>query len=195
MFYIVGLGNPGTEYEYTRHNVGFLALDFIVSSLQLPEPTKTGHLQGRYAEAKLKGEAVSLLYPETFMNHSGESVKKLVSGNEVANLIVLYDDVVLPFGTLRVSFDRGDGGHNGVKSIISSLGSKKFIRVRIGVGPTSFWTGKPKALNGKDLAKFVLAKFSSKERKHLEHEFLEEIKDAVSQIVTEGYEKAMNTFN
>ena len=195
MFYIVGLGNPGSEYEHTRHNVGFLALDFIVDSLQLPTPTKAGHLEGRYSTGKICGQDVGLLYPETFMNNSGNAIKKLVSKDELHNLVVLYDDVSLPFGTIKVSFDRGDGGHNGLKSIIGVMGSKEFIRVRIGVGPTSFWTGKPKLLGGDALPRYVLGKFTGKERTQLSEEVLVSVQKAVCEIVREGYVKAMNTYN
>lgn len=195
MYYIVGLGNPGKEYEHTRHNVGFLALDFIVDSLQLPLPTKASHLEGRYAVGKIADTDVALLYPDTFMNHSGNAVKKLVSRDEIQSLIVLYDDVALPFGTIKVAFDRGDGGHNGLKSIIDVLGSKEFIRVRIGVGPTSFWTGALKQLGGEALPRFVLGKFSSKERTKLSEEILVQVQKAVCEIVRDGYQKAMNTYN
>lgn len=195
MFYIVGLGNPGSEYEHTRHNVGFLALDFIVDALQLPIPTKAAHLEGRYAEGSIANQPVALLYPETFMNHSGSAVKKLVSKDELHNLIVLYDDVALPFGAIKVSFDRGDGGHNGIKSIIGTMGSKEFVRVRIGVAPTSFWTGKPKLLSGDALPRYVLGKFTGKERSRLTEEVFVLVQKAVCEIVRDGYQKAMNTYN
>jgi len=195
MFYIVGLGNPGSEYEHTRHNVGFLALDYIVDSLQLGTPTKAGHLEGRYSTGKICGKEVGLLYPETFMNNSGNSIKKLVSKDELHNLVVLYDDVALPFGSIKVSFDRGDGGHNGLKSIIGVMGSKEFVRVRIGVGPVSFWTGKPKLLSGDALPRYVLGKFTTKERTQLSEEILVDVQKAVCEIVREGYVKAMNTYN
>jgi len=195
MFYIVGLGNPGSEYEHTRHNVGFLALDFIIDSLQLPAPTKAGHLEGLYSTGKICGQAVSLLYPETFMNNSGNAIKKLVPKDELHNLVVLYDDMALPFGSIKVSFDRGDGGHNGLKSIIGVVGSKEFVRVRIGIGPTSFWTGKPKLLSGDALSRYVLGKFTNKERTQLAEKVLIMVQNAVCEIVHKGYVKAMNTYN
>ena len=177
MYYIVALGNPGKEYEQTRHNVGFKALDFIVESFDLPKPNKTSQFKGRFSEGVIGGEKVSILYPETFMNHSGEAVIKLVPREDVSKLIILYDDIALPFGDVKISFDRGDGGHNGIKSIIKSLNSREFIRVRIGIAPTSFWTGKVKALTGDGLSRFVLSKFSFSEQSSLNKEVLVKVKD------------------
>lgn len=194
MNYVVGLGNPGEEYVDTRHNVGFAALDYIVKSLGLPTPTKSAEYAGRVCVGMIKDEEVSLLWPDTFMNHSGSAVKKLVPKPESEKLVVLYDDVALPLGEIRISFGRGDGGHNGIKSIITSLGTKDFARVRIGVGPTTFWTGKIKTLSGEALPKFVLGKFTKREESKLA-EVLSTVSDAVVTIVGEGYVKAMNTYN
>jgi PTH1 family peptidyl-tRNA hydrolase len=194
MNYIVALGNPGEEYVGTRHNVGFAALDFIIADLGLPAATKSAAYAGRVSVGSVSGEEVSMLFPETFMNHSGSAVKKLVSVKEAEKLIVLYDDVALPLGELRISFGRGDGGHNGIKSIIASLGTKDFVRVRIGVGPTTYWTGKIKTLSGEALPKFVLGKFTKREQVKLA-EVLVVVCDAVVVSVREGYVKAMNTYN
>lgn len=194
MNYIVGLGNFGSEYEMTRHNVGFMTLDYLVSNFNLPKPVRTPQYLGSLTKGVLYGEEIMLLYPETFMNHSGSAVKKLVPSRESSRLIVLYDDVALPFGELKISFDRGDGGHNGIKSIISALGTKEFVRVRIGVGPTSFWTGKIRALKGKEMSDFVLGKFNSRERVKLEEVFVAAC-GVVEMIVREGYVKAMNKYN
>ena len=195
MYYLVGLGNPGDEHKKNRHNVGFLALDFIVDSLQFPTPTKAGHLEGKYSTGKIHAEEVGLLYPETFMNNSGIAVKKLVPKGELPQLVVLYDDVALPLGSVKVSFDRGDGGHNGLKSIIGVMNSKQFIRVRIGVGETSFWTRKIKPLSGEALPRFVLGNFSSREMAILTKEVFPKIREIVSLIVEQGYVKAMNVHN
>ncbi len=194
MHYIVALGNPGQEYESTRHNVGFTALDFMVANLNLPKPVKSSQYAGKVSEGEILGEGVFLLYPETFMNHSGSAVKKMVPKDEISRLIVLYDDVALPLGEVKISFDRGDGGHNGIKSIISALGSKEFTRIRIGVAPTSFWTGKIKPLVGSDLSHFVLGKFTSREQVKLTEVFTT-VGDVVKVIVKDGYVKAMNVYN
>ncbi len=195
MYYVVALGNPGEEYKKSRHNVGFAALDYIVSELRLPTPVKSSQYAGLFSEVRIAETDVALLYPDTFMNHSGAAVKKLVPRQEISNLVVLYDDVALPLGEVRISFDRGDGGHNGIKSIIETLQSKEFIRVRIGVAATSFWTGKVKPVAGAVLAKFVLAKFTNKEQKQLEEDVFKRVLEAVKTILTEGKEKAMNEFN
>ncbi len=195
MYYVVALGNPGEEYKKTRHNVGFAALDYIVSELRLPAPVKSLQYAGLFGEGRITDTDVAFLYPETFMNHSGSAVKKLVPRQEISNLIVLYDDVALPLGEVRISFDRGDGGHNGIKSIIETMQSKEFVRVRIGVAATSFWTGKVKLVSGAILAKFVLAKFTSKEQKQLEEDVFKRVLEAIKTIVSQGKEKAMNEFN
>lgn len=195
MHYIVALGNPGSEYESTRHNVGFMALDFIVDFFNLPKSTKSSQSAGKVSQGEIEGEEVRLLFPETFMNHSGSAVKKMVPKDEVSRLIVLYDDVALPLGEVKISFDRGDGGHNGIKSIVSALGSKEFIRVRIGVSPTSFWTGKIKPLVGSDLSRFVLGKFSGREMTKLTEEVFPKVNEVVSTILTKGYVQAMNIYN
>lgn len=194
MNYIVALGNPGPEYESTRHNVGFRALDYIISNFNLPPPTKSAQYAGRVSEGEILGESVLLLYPETFMNHAGSAVKKMVPKAEISRLIVIYDDVALPLGEVKISFGRGDGGHNGIKSIISALGSKEFVRIRIGVAPTSFWTGKIKPLAGSDLSRFVLGKFTSREQAKLTEVFAT-VRAAVGVIVQDGYVQAMNVYN
>lgn len=195
MYYIVGLGNPGSEYESTRHNVGFLALDYLVGSLKLPLPTKNNAYAGRYAVAVIGQTEVSLLYPDTFMNHSGTAVKKLVHKNEAAQLILLYDDISLPLGEVKTSFGRGSGGHNGLSSVIDNLGTKDFIRVRIGIAPKTFWTGKTKVFTGDLLPRFVLGNFSKGEVKLLQEEVFEKVEKIINTIVKEGYVVAMNKYN
>jgi len=195
MYYVVALGNPGDDYKKTRHNVGFAALDFIVTELDLPQFVSKSKYGGRYSEMTLEGVEVAFLYPDTFMNHSGTAVKKLVPLNQLSQLIVLYDDVALPLGAVRISFDRGDGGHNGLKSIINTLNSKEFLRVRIGVAATSFWTGKIKVVASESLAKFVLGKFTGKEERVLQEQVFPLVLRVIRTIVSSGKEKAMNTYN
>ncbi len=195
MYYIVALGNPGEEYTYTRHNVGFLAADVCISVHALPEPRSMAQYVGKVSAGSIGGNEVTLLFPETFMNRSGAAVKKCVPPNELVTTVVLYDDIALPFGEVKVSFGRGDGGHNGMKSIISALGSKDFIRVRIGIAPTSFLTGAAKAVTGSELPKYVLAKFSKSEQVKLSKEILPHVAEVVETIVKEGYIKAMNRYN
>jgi peptidyl-tRNA hydrolase, PTH1 family len=195
MYYIVALGNPGEEYTNTRHNVGFLAADTFVKAHTLPEPRITAQYVGKVSEGGVGDGSVSVLFPETFMNRSGVAVKKFVPPSELANMVVLYDDIALPFGEVKVSFGRGDGGHNGMKSIIGALGSKDFIRVRIGIAPTSFLTGAAKMVSGPDLPKYVLAAFSKSEQAKLSKEILPHVSTVLETIVKEGYVKAMNQYN
>lgn len=195
MFYVVGLGNPGEKYLHTRHNIGFLVLDELVSRFDLPEPISHTKSSGKISEGLIGNIEVELLYPETFMNNSGVAVKKVVPKEEVANLIVVYDDVALPLGEVKVSFGRGDGGHNGIKSIAENLGTKDFIRVRVGVAPISFWTGKIKKVNGGDMAKFVLGNFGRSEADMVKKEVLPKAAMCVVTVMESGYIKAMNEYN
>ena len=194
MFYIVGLGNPGKEYEHTRHNVGFLVLKAAVEQLHFTSLFESSAYSGSLSEGSLKGQEVTVLFPNTFMNDSGSAVKKLVSSDQSAQLMVVYDDIDIPFGEIKVSFGRGDGGHNGIKSIIASLGTKDFVRIRIGIGAKSLWTGKLKRPKGERLSKYVLGTFSSKELQQLEHTKLL-LEEAITTFVSLGKEKLMTRFN
>lgn len=195
MYYLVALGNPGEEYTYTRHNVGFLAADTFVTVHTLPEPRSTAQYVGKVSEGSVGGESVAVLYPETFVNRSGTAVKKFVPLEDVPKMVVLYDDIALPFGEVKVSFGRGDGGHNGMKSIIGALGTKDFIRVRIGIAPTSFLTGGVKPVTGAELPKYVLAPFTKNEQAKLSKDVLPQVSAMVETIITEGYVPAMNRYN
>ncbi len=195
MHYLVGLGNPDDEHKKNRHNVGFMALDFIIKTLNLPTPANSSVYFGKYIKTQIDNEEISILYPDTYMNHSGKSVRSLVPSDDISSLIVLYDDIALPIGEIRISYDRGDGGHNGIKSIISSLNSREFIRVRIGVAQTAFWTGKIKQLTGEALPKFVLSNFSVSEQDKLNKEVFPKVLESIRLIMDEGYAKAMNQFN
>lgn len=195
MVYIVGLGNPGKEYEGTRHNVGWMSLDEIRKEVGFGEPVRSSKFSGNIVEGVLGNDEAVLLYPDTFMNNSGSAVKKLVPKDKENELIVIYDDVDVPVGEVKISFGKGDGGHNGIKSIIAELGSKEFTRIRIGIAPKSFWTGKlhrPRA--GAAMTRHVLGKFSSREKKDLESVFSTVVK-MLQTIREEGVDKAMNTYN
>lgn len=194
MHYIVGLGNPGEKYEMTRHNVGWLVLDYFITKTGLSSPVSNSAVAGRISNGFIGGKEVTLLYPETFMNNSGTAVKKLVSKAEIDKLVVVYDDIDLAVGEVKVSVGKGDGGHNGIKSIIGLLGSKDFVRVRVGIAPVSFWTGKPKRPTGGALPKFVLKEFSKKEAEKIEG-VKEKAYTALKIIIESGVEKAMNEVN
>jgi len=135
MFYIVGLGNPGQKYQKTRHNVGWQALDACVQTWEFTPPVYRKKIDSRLGEGQVGNHEVTVLYPETFMNNSGIAVAAVVPKDATANLVLIYDDVDVPLGQLKVSYGNGAGGHNGVASVIERLGTRDFIRIRIGIAP------------------------------------------------------------
>ena len=183
---IVGLGNPGREYEKTRHNAGFRAIDLIAESLGC----KIDKLkyQGLYCQTTYGGKKLFLLKPQTYMNLSGRSVLQLSAYFNIppARIIVLFDDISLPPGRLRIRADGSAGGHNGIKSIIQEVGSQAFPRVKIGVG------AKPNPEY--DLADWVLSTFSVPEEKALAVA-LKNAADAALAIIDKGVPEAANKFN
>ena len=182
---IVGLGNPGREYEKTRHNAGFRALDILADKLGCK--VDKAKFQGLYGQVNFKGRKLLLLKPQTFMNLSGRSVLQLSAFFHVPpqNIIVLFDDISLEPGRLRLRSDGSAGGHNGIKSIIAELGSQDFPRVKIGVG------AKPHP--DFDLADWVLSAFSAQEEKLLQPA-LERAADAALAIVELGVPEASNRY-
>ncbi len=195
MFYIVGLGNPGEKYEHTRHNVGWQALDSCLAEWSFPGLVESSAFSGRISDGMVSSEEVKVLFPGTFMNNSGGAVAKLVAKSEVGNLIVVHDDIDLPLGQIKVVKGRGAGGNNGVKSIVEKLGTKDFVRIRIGIAPKSFWTGQTKRpAGGGPLERFVLKSFSGSEVKQLPEVF-RQVKMAVELLVSGGVEVAMNKCN
>ena len=182
---VVGLGNPGERYARTRHNAGALALDVLLSRMGGSfKSHKSGCL---VAEGSLRGERVVLARPTSYMNESGRPVGQLVRWYKapVDAVIVVHDEIDIPFGEVRIKEGGGTAGHNGLGSIVNHLGTKDFARVRVGVG-------RPPGRRG--AADHVLDGFSSTERKELPF-LLEEAADAVEAIVTGGTERAMNEFN
>ena len=183
---IVGLGNPGREYERTRHNCGFRALDILADKLGC----KVDKLkfQGLYAQVNYSGKKVFLLKPQTYMNLSGRSVLQLSAYFNIPpqRIIVKFDDISLPPGRLRIRADGSAGGHNGIKSIIQEVGSQAFPRVKIGVG------AKPNPEY--DLAYWVLSTFSAQEEKALAVA-LENAADAALSVIDRGVPETANRFN
>jgi len=182
---IVGLGNPGPEYEWTPHNMGFLAIDGIAerAGIRITRPEAKSYV-GR---GKFAGEEVILAKPQTMMNLSGVAVRMLLEKYECdpAEMIVLTDEVDLPWGMLRIR-ERGSAGtHNGLKSIVSALGSGEFIRVRLGIKPEKIWG---------ELRDYVLSKLSRADRE-IAGQMVTDATDAVELIITEGVGKAMSKFN
>ena len=190
---IVGLGNPGIEYQFTPHNAGFLAVDRIAEDCGVVLANR--RCRALTAKAKLAGQDVLLAKPETYMNLSGLSVAELIREFEVEDvsqgLIVLHDELAFPLGTLRISERGSGGGHNGIKSILGALGTENWIRIRIGVGKPPLADGREVKAGGKD---YLLAPMRKQELVLLD-EMLDRAKSAVEMVLTKGVSAAMNEFN
>jgi PTH1 family peptidyl-tRNA hydrolase len=184
---IVGLGNPGAEYEWSRHNLGFMLIDRLASDAGVE--CKRKECRSLVVRTKIDQAEVQLVKPQTFMNLSGEAVSCLVTKQGLSepgrNLIVISDDLALPFGTIRIRERGSAGGHNGLKSIIASLGTNEFVRLRIGIQPEH-------PIN--DTKSFVLDTFSRSARKAVE-EIIERSADALRTILRDGVLKAMSLYN
>ena len=186
MFLIVGLGNPGKKYERTRHNIGFDAIDYIAEKYHI-SVTDNKH-KAICGKGVINGQKVILAKPQTFMNLSGESVREIINFYKIDpedEMVVLFDDISLAPGNIRIRKKGSAGGHNGIKDIIAQTGTSAFKRVKIGVGE------KPA---GWDLADHVLGHFNNADRKLVE-EALEDVCEATSLIVMDEIDKAMNDFN
>lgn len=183
---IVGLGNPGPEYAKTRHNAGFRAIDILADKLGCR--VDKGKFQGLYNQVTYKDNKLFLLKPQTYMNLSGQSVKQLAAFFHipVQNIIVMFDDISLEPGRLRIRADGSAGGHNGIKSIISCIGGQNFPRVKIGVG------AKPHP--DYDLANWVLSNFTASEEKDLVSA-LDRAADAALCIIDRGVPESANRYN
>jgi PTH1 family peptidyl-tRNA hydrolase len=182
---IAGLGNPGTEYQQTPHNLGFMAVDLLARECGVELAHREA--QALTAVARLEGVEVLLAKPQTYMNLSGMAVARLLEkyGLEVGDLIVLVDDAALPLGSLRIRLRGSAGGHNGLKSIIGALDSSEFVRVRMGAGPDE-----PIG----DMMSYVLGRFHRSDLETVS-EMLSQACEAVHVILREGSQKAMNRFN
>ena len=183
---IVGLGNPGIEYQFTPHNLGFLTVDRLAD--QCGVGVRNRHCRALTARAVIGSEPVLLVKPETYMNLSGMSVRELVEEHQIkpeTDLIVVYDELDLPFGAIRIRQRGSSAGHNGMESVIGALGTQEFLRIRIGIAPER------KVSDG---AKYVLTPFRKGQLKTVD-EILETAAEAVNVIVKEGPAKAMNRFN
>jgi len=183
MWLIVGLGNPGKQYEKTRHNIGFMLTDHLIGSSSYQSGFK-----GLYAQTKINNENCILLKPQTYMNLSGESVQPLLAFYKIPheNLIVVQDDIDQPFGAMRFHKNRGHGGHNGIKSITQSLATMDYIRLKMGVGRPAH----PEF----PVADYVLQAFSSDEQNQLK-QFNQKATDAIECLIRDGINKASTLYN
>ena len=186
MYIIAGLGNPTSEYKNTRHNIGFDVIDTIAAQNQIS--VLEHKFKALIGKGYINGQKVVLVKPQTFMNLSGESLRAITDYFKVeveTELIVIYDDVSLDVGQLRIRKKGSAGGHNGIKSLIAHLGTDTFQRIKMGVGE------KPK---GYDLADYVLGHFTGTERKIMDESSIK-ASEAVAMMITERTEEAMNRFN
>ena len=194
---IVGLGNPGIEYQFTPHNAGFLAIDRLAEVCGVSVNNRRG--RALTAKATLAGEEILLAKPETFMNLSGQSISALLKDLELGppaadfkhSLLVLYDELAIPLGQIRIRERGSAGGHNGMKSILGSLGTDEFVRIRIGVGKPPSMTGREIKAGGSD---YLLSPMRKMQLQELDF-VLDDAVRALEMILKEGVKRAMNLFN
>ena len=175
MYTLVPLGNPGEKYARTRHNVARVLLSMIKDDV-------------------MKIDSCEIMIPTTFMNDSGNAVREYLKYHEGREIIVMYDDKDLPYGTFRISYDRGDGGHNGLKSIIDALGKKDFIRLRVGIAPKEVDGKDVKAPHGSHVQGYVLGLIKEEEEELL-RSIASRVLGALQMTVKDGYIKAMEVYN
>lgn len=185
LFIIAGLGNPGKEYEKTRHNIGFSTIDKISEKLSIN--MNKIKFKGLCGEGRVGQNRLILLKPQTFMNNSGESIRMCLDFYKVPSekLLIIVDDIDIEFGQLKIKKSGSAGTHNGLKSIISHISTKDFPRIKVGIGYK---------IDEEDLADFVLSRFTPKEVSHIE-KAIEAAADAAIYIIENGIDSAMNTYN
>lgn len=186
---IVGLGNPEPKYEQTRHNIGFAAVDAASSAWGIPL-SENRKFQAAFGEGKLLADKIRLLKPLTYMNNSGQAIRSVTDWYKLppSSVLVIYDDMDLPLGKIRLRLSGSAGGHNGMKSAIAHLGTQNFPRLRIGIG-------KPQtAIKDASTVSYVLGRFSAGENK-IVSEVLQLVLEAVELSIKQGVEKAMNRYN
>jgi peptidyl-tRNA hydrolase, PTH1 family len=193
-YIIAGLGNPGDKYKDTRHNTGRIILD-VVRKEYGDDFVLNKKLNSMVATGKIGKEKVIFIAPETFMNNSGKAIVQLIkSAKSAEKLIVIYDDFNLPLGRIKISFNRSSGGHNGLESIIKSIKTEAFVRIRVGTA-TINTKGQAKVPHGDlKIEKFILGSFKDDELKIIK-KISKNIVQATEMIVKEGREKAMSVFN
>jgi len=194
-YIIVGLGNPGEEYEKTRHNLGRIVLEYFRQKNDFSEWKDSKKNKGLISNGTSGKMKIILLKPETFMNKSGSSVVSLIGDKKKAEkLIVVHDDLDLAIGTFKISYNRGMGGHRGLDSILKSIKTKEFVRIRVGISQTTP-TGKLKKPKGEEkILKYLMSDFSKKDWEILK-EITPKIAQALETIIIAGRQKAMNMFN
>jgi PTH1 family peptidyl-tRNA hydrolase len=192
---IAGLGNPGEEYDMTRHNAGRMALDYFARNLKFTPWREDKRAKARVASGLVDRTVIALVAPDTFMNKSGSAIAKFIKSQKAAErLIVVHDDFDLPLGAMKLSYDRGSGGHKGLESIMRAVKTKKFTRVRIGISPSTASGAIRKPEGEKVINNFILTKFKVHELAEIKQIF-KRVAHALETIVLEGPQAAMNRFN
>ena len=187
MHLIVGLGNPGKNYLFTRHNIGFIAVDVFKESFD-PVPSEKSEQKALTYKISFEGNDILLVKPQTYMNLSGESVRGLMAYYKIPieNILIIHDDIDSRFGSIKFQKARGAGGHNGIRSIHELLGTDQYARLKLGVG---------RPLNpNQSVEDYVLQNFSTEEKDHLE-DYMIRVCDAIESFVKDGFEKASNLHN
>ncbi|OHA18948.1 MAG: hypothetical protein A2W52_03445 [Candidatus Taylorbacteria bacterium RIFCSPHIGHO2_02_49_25] len=199
MFVLVGLGNPGAEYEHTRHNTGAMVLEVFRKAEELPEwifDEKLNALvsRGSISSLKVKGQkSIVLLKPQTFMNKSGLSIAKLARNKKFAEqLVIIHDDLDIPFGSYKISFNKSSGGHKGVESIIRAVKTKAFTRVRVGIASSA--SAIKKSQDDKTVEKQILSRFTDDQLATLK-KLAKQISEGLVVLITESREKAMSQYH
>lgn len=195
MFYFFGLGNPGEEYENTRHNAGRMALLTIAKKNKFSDWKSDKMIKALISKGEIAGKKVTFVLPETFMNNSGNSAVPIIkSKNDLKKLVVVYDEMDMPLSKIKLAFDRSSGGHNGLESIIKKVKSREFLRIRIGVSKMTA-KGLAKKPSGEEaVIKHLMKKFSADEMDELKKVF-KRVESAMEIFVTEGKDKAMSIAN
>lgn len=197
-YLFVGLGNPGVEYEGSRHSIGrnvLLALQKkVLGEMEIKDWRAEKKLKAQLADGKLGSNKFRFLLPENFMNNSGGSVKPLVKTKaEAHNVVVIHDDVDLALGTIKICYNRGSGGHKGVESVVKALKTNEFIQIKIGISPSTA-SGKTKKPSGDKVVDFVIANFKPSEQDELK-KVIKRAKEIIASLIENGLERTMNSFN
>lgn len=194
MQYIVGLGNPGEEYESTRHNAGRMVVFEFIKKEKIDDPKIDKKLKALAVKGEIGKNKFQIILPETFMNKSGDSIKPLaLSVKKAENLIVVHDDIDLPLGKIKISFGKSSGGHKGVESIIKAVKTINFTRVRVGISATNA-KGAVKKPSGDKFLDYIVSKFKPTELAEVKKS-VKKSAEALSVILEDGVEKAMGEFN
>lgn len=187
---IIGLGNPGQKYTNNRHNLGYMCLTDFANAHKIKLDKREG--LARVGKGEIGGETVILARSQTYMNESGQAVRKLVERYRLKpdEVIVIHDDMDLPLGKIRIRLGGGAAGHNGIKSIINQLGTPDFTRLRVGIGRP----GETRGTHDDEVIDFVLTNFSGEEKKFIDH-VIPKVREALENLIVEGLNATMNKYN